>query len=192
MNTMQNACDNELIKMFQSGNEAAFETLLNRHKDKIFTTILYLAKDRDLAEDLFQEVFIKIVDTFRNNKYKEEGKFIQWAIKIAHNLYIDHFRKNSKNKILHCADSSNFEYILPTSSSADSFIAKSQTYDKLRDMIEELPFEQREVIVLRHYGDFSFKEISHITGCGINTCLGRMRYALTNLRKMVEEKNIVL
>jgi len=192
MKSLQHLPDNDLIHSFQAGNQAALELLVNRHKEKIFTSILFMVKDKYLTEDLFQEVFIKIIDTLRSNRYNEEGKFIQWALRIAHNLCVDYFRKVKRNSTIGSDDKDVFDLLNLTNESADTRIVQQQTRQKLHLMLSCLPDEQREVIVLRHFADMSFKEIAKITNTSINTSLGRMRYGLINLRKMMVENQIVL
>ena len=192
MKPLQQALDTDLIRSFQEGNHQALEILINRHKEKIFSSIFFLVKDKYLAEDLFQEVFIKVIDTLRGNRYNEEGKFLQWALRISHNLCVDHFRKVKRTKVISSDDKDIFEVINVNSESADAHLVQGQSHDKIRKMLEQLPEEQREVIVLRHYADMSFKEIAKITNTSINTALGRMRYGLINLRKMMLENQIVL
>ena len=193
METMQQALDTDLIRSFQEGNQQALETLINRYKEKIFSSIFFLVKDKYLAEDLFQEVFIQVIDTLRSNRYNEEGKFLQWALRISHNLSVDYFRKVKRTKIIYSGDDKNiFEVINTNVETADTKLVQGQSHDKIRSMLEQLPEEQREVIVLRHYADMSFKEIATITNTSINTALGRMRYGLINLRKMMIENQIAL
>jgi RNA polymerase sigma-70 factor (ECF subfamily) len=192
MKSLKHLPDNDLIHSFQAGNQAALELLINRHKEKIFTSILIMVKDKYLTEDLFQEVFIKIIDTLRSNRYNEEGKFIQWALRIAHNLCVDYFRKIKRNSIISSDDKDVFDLLNLTNESADTRIVQQQTRQKLHLMLSCLPDELREVIVLRHFADMSFKEIAKITNTSINTSLGRMRYGLINLRKMMVENQIVL
>src|SRR4051794_40900721 len=193
MKTLNFATDNELVKSFQEGNNAALEVLVNRHKDKIFASINILLKDKYLAEDMFQEVFIKIIDTLRANRYNEEGKFLPWAMRIAHNLCVDHFRKVKRTPTITTSDDRDiFEVINFTEEGADEKMMKRQSHDRVRKMLDLLPEDQREVIILRHYADLSFKEIASLTNCSINTALGRMRYGLINLRKMMTQKNIAL
>ncbi len=159
----------------------------------IFSSVLFLVKDKYLAEDLFQDVFIKIIDTIRNNRYKEEGKFLPWAMRIAHNLCVDHFRKVKRTPAVKTSDDNDiFELINTYEDGADKKIMQAQSHESVRVMLDLLPEEQREVIVLRHYADLSFKEISEMTHCSINTALGRMRYGLINMRKMLAEKQIAL
>jgi len=193
MNFSTHTTDNQLVQFFQDGNNGALETLVNRHKDKIFTSIYMLVKDKYLAEDLFQDVFIKIIDTLRKNNYNEEGKFLPWALRIAHNLCVDHFRKVKRTPTITTSDDRDiFDVINVMEDSADKGMIKSQSHDGVRKMLDLLPEDQREVIVLRHYADLSFKEIAAMTNCSINTALGRMRYGLMNMRKMMAEKQIAL
>src|SRR3954466_5970059 len=193
MNALTQATDNQLVQSFQQGNNNALEILVSRHKDKIFTSIHILVKDRYLAEDLFQDVFIKIIDTLRRNNYNEEGKFLPWAIRIAHNLCVDHFRKVKRTPTITTGDDHDiFEVINVSGESADKAIIKSQSHEKLGQLLEQLPAEQREVIVMRHYADMSFKEIAALTNCSINTALGRMRYGLMSMRKMMTEYQMAL
>ncbi|MFY7900910.1 MAG: RNA polymerase sigma factor [Chitinophagaceae bacterium] len=192
MKTFAHASDTQLIDSFQKGNTFGLEVLVNRYKDKIFSSILFLVKDKYLAEDLFQEVFIKIIDTLRSNRYNEEGKFLPWALRISHNLCVDYFRKVNKTHFIASDDKDVFEFIGDVGDSADNKITSQQTHDKVRRMLDFLPEEQREVIVLRHFAGMSFKEIADITNSSINTCLGRMRYGLINLRKIMAEKQIIL
>lgn len=186
--------DQELIHLYMNGNEQAFETLLNRHKSKVYTSIYMFVRDTDLANDIFQDTFIKIIDTFRSNKYNEEGKFLQWAMRIAYNLCVDYFRKNKRRPtvIAGTDDCDVFLFVKDVEGNEEDNIIKNQTHDKLRHLVEALPSEQREVIVLRHYVDLSFKEIAELTGVSINTALGRMRYALINIRRMISEHEISL
>jgi RNA polymerase sigma factor (sigma-70 family) len=193
MNILTQASDNQLVQSFQEGNNAALEILVNRHKDKIFTSINILVKDKYLAEDLFQDVFIKIIDTLRNKRYNEEGKFLPWAMRIAHNLCVDHFRKVKRTPTITTSDDRDiFEVINVMEDGADKAIIKNQSHDRIRTILDMLPEEQREVIVLRHYADLSFKEIAQMTNCSINTALGRMRYGLLNMRRIMAEKQIAL
>jgi RNA polymerase sigma-70 factor (ECF subfamily) len=192
MKLLTQALDTELIRSFQAGNQAALEILVNRYKDKIYASIFFLVKDKHLAEDLFQEVFIKVIDTLRSNRYNEEGKFIQWALRIAHNLCVDYFRKVKRVKVISSDSHEIFESFTYNNEMADTKITRTQTNNSLQRMLELLPEEQREVIVLRHYADMSFKEIAELTNTSINTALGRMRYGLINLRKMMTENQLAL
>lgn len=185
--------DHDLINAFIAGNVNALETLVLRHKDKLYSSILFLVKDKFLAEDIFQDVFIRIIDTMRSGRYTEEGKFLPWAMRIAHNLCVDHFRKVKRTPtIKNSEDQDIFEVLNFTEESAEDKMIKRQSHNRVRDMLDKLPEDQREVIILRHYADMSFKEIAQITNCSINTALGRMRYGLINLRKMMVQKQIAL
>ena len=193
MKSLRSMTDHELIHNFQDGNLHALETLILRHKDKLYTSILFLVKDKYLAEDIFQDVLIKVIDTIRGGRYTEEGKFLPWAMRIAHNLCVDHFRKVKRTPAIKTSDDRDiFEVINFTEDGADVKMMKRQSHDRVRQMLDLLPEDQREVIVLRHYADLSFKEIASLTNCSINTALGRMRYGLINLRKMMMQKKIAL
>jgi RNA polymerase sigma-70 factor (ECF subfamily) len=193
MKTSTQTTDTQLVHAFQEGNNQALEALVNRYKDKIFTSINFLVKDRYLAEDLFQDVFIKIIDTLRNKGYNDEGKFLPWAMRIAHNLCVDHFRKVKRTPSITTSEERDiFEVINVTEDGPDKTMMKEQSHDRVRKILDMLPDEQREVIVLRHYADLSFKEIASISNCSINTALGRMRYGLINMRKLIAEKQIAL
>jgi RNA polymerase sigma factor (sigma-70 family) len=185
--------DHELIHSFMDGDMNSLETLVVRHKDKLYTSILFLVKDKYLAEDIFQDVLIKIIDTIRGGRYTEEGKFLPWAMRIAHNLCVDHFRKVKRTPAIKTSDDRDiFEVLNFTEDSAETKMIKRQSHDRVRRMLDLLPEDQREVIILRHYAELSFKEIAALTNCSINTALGRMRYGLINLRKMMVEKQISL
>lgn len=183
--------DQDLIKLYLAGDQKSFEVLLNRHKDKIYTSIYLFVKDTALAEDIFQEVFIKIINTLREGKYNHEGKFLQWAMRIAYNMCVDHFRRNKRRAHISPTESFDIFDILPQQElNVEQSIIKNEMHDRLREIVDRLPEEQREVVILRHYADMSFKEISQLTRVSINTALGRMRYALINIRKMIEEKEV--
>ncbi|MBK7231094.1 MAG: sigma-70 family RNA polymerase sigma factor [Saprospiraceae bacterium] len=186
-------CDQELITHYLDGNDSAFKELLERHQKKIYTTIYLFVKDRDMAEDLFQEVFIKIIDTLRKKAYSHEGKFSQWATRIAYNMCVDQFRRNKKHTKVQTSEEFDIFNVLelPDHNKEDQMII-SEVHGTVRKLVDMLPDEQKEVVILRHYADLSFKEISALTNVSINTALGRMRYALINIRKMMEEKAIVL
>jgi RNA polymerase sigma factor (sigma-70 family) len=176
--------DSQLVSLYQHGNEEAFEMLLNRHKSKIYTAIYLIVKDRYTAEDLLQETFVKAINTIRGGRYNEEGKFLPWISRIAHNLAIDHFRKEKRYPEVVLEDGSRvFNCIDFAEESEESKQVFRETRSKLRDYIRELPEEQKHVLIMRHYFDMSFQEIADRTGVSINTALGRMRYALINLRK---------
>src|SRR4051794_36555040 len=193
MKSLMHLTDHELIHLFLANDLRALEVLLLRHKDKIYTSILFLVKDKHLAEDISQDVFIKIIDTIRAGGYKEEGKFLPWALRVAHNLCVDHFRKLKRKPVIKTSDDRDiFEVINVSQEAADVQIMKQQSHQSVRKMLDLLPEEQREVIILRHYADLSFKEIAELTNCSINTALGRMRYGLINLNKMRKENAMAL
>jgi RNA polymerase sigma factor (sigma-70 family) len=189
----QPVTDQELIGRYLAGNQSSLETLIHRHKNRIFAYILMIVKEKELAEDLFQDTFIKVINTIRSGSYKEEGKFIQWAMRIAHNLIIDHFRKAKRIPTIENRDDFDiFEKVRIPVESIEERIITDQIHQDVKKLIDYLPKEQKEVLVMRHYGDMSFKDIAEVTNVSINTALGRMRYALINLRKLVDEKNIIL
>ena len=188
-----NLNDQALINEYLQGSEKAFAELIRRHQQKIYTSIYLFVKDREIAEDLFQDVFIKIIDTLRKGNYNHEGKFSQWAIRIAYNMCVDQFRRNKRRtKVSGGDDFDIFDILeLPDENREDQLI-RSETHDRIKQLVDSLPDEQREVVILRHYADMSFKDIAQLTRVSINTALGRMRYALINIRKMMEERNMVL
>ncbi len=193
MKTLEQVADLDLIRSFQAGDTEAFDILVTRYKDRIYSSILFFVKDTYLAEDLFQDVFIKIIDTLKNKRYTEEGKFLPWALRIAHNLCVDYFRKVKRTPAIKTSDDQDiFEVINVSQEAPDQKLMRGESHDKVRRMLDLLPEEQREIIVLRHYANLSFKEIAEITNCSINTALGRMRYGLINLRKMMTENQITL
>jgi len=193
MKSLTNLSDQQLIHLFMDGDAEALETLIHRHKDKIYTSIFLLVKDKYLAEDIFQDVFIRVIDTVRGGRYTEEGKFLPWAMRIAHNLCVDHFRKVKRTPtVRNSEDRDIFEVLNITEDGVDRRMMQKQSHDRVRQMLDLLPADQREVIILRHYAEMSFKEIAALTNCSINTALGRMRYGLINLRKMMLEKQIAL
>jgi RNA polymerase sigma-70 factor (ECF subfamily) len=166
----------------------SFEQLLNRHKDRIFTSIVMMVKDRSLADDIFQDVFIKVIDTIKAGQYNEEGKFLPWVLRIAHNQCIDHFRRVKKNPSMSCGDQTEMSAsALITNENAETSIIQLQSASNIQGLLNKLPEDQREVIVMRHFANLSFKEIAEKTNCSINTALGRMRYALINLRRLMAE-----
>ena len=186
--------DKELVLRYQNGDVASFKLLVDRYQNKIFSYVLMLVKDKQLADDIVQDTFLKIIRTIKAGAYKEEGKFIQFAMRIAHNLIIDHFRKAKR---LPMVDPTKEDYDMLDNArisdpSIEEKIITEQVYDDIRKMIDYLPEEQREVLVMRMYDDMSFKEIADATNVSINTALGRMRYALINLRKMAKQKNVAL
>lgn len=189
---VQQLNDKELILAYLDGNQKAFEILLNRHRQKIYTQIYLFVKDSDLAEDIFQDVFIKIIDTLRKGKYNHEGKFLQWAMRISYNMCVDHFRRSKRRTKVSATETFDIFDVLETSDdNMETTIIKSQLHKKVRKLVDQLPPEQKEVVILRHYADMSFKEISQLTRVSINTALGRMRYALINMRKMANEKELL-
>ncbi|MFD2920200.1 RNA polymerase sigma factor [Terrimonas rubra] len=193
MKSFSQKTDNELVDLFTNGHLDALETLVLRHKDKLYTSILFMVKDKHLAEDIFQDVFIRVIDTMRNGRYTDEGKFLPWAMRIAHNLCVDHFRKVKRTPTIRTGDDKDiFEVLNFSEESAEYVMIKRQSHDRVRNMLDHLPEDQREVIILRHYADMSFKEIAAATNCSINTALGRMRYGLINLRKMMTQRQIAL
>lgn len=179
--------DQSLVKQYVQGNEACLEMLITRHKERIYTTILLIVKDSYIAEDLFQETFIKIIRNLKRGKYNEEGKFLPWAIRIARNMAIDYFRKMKRMPTITGSDGEEvFRKIKLAVDNKEEQIIRTEKEDMVRAVIDKLPPEQRQVLILRHYGDLSFKEIAEMTNVSINTALGRMRYALNNMRKMME------
>ncbi len=193
MKVLSKKADHELVNLFIDGNLEALETLIVRHKEKLYTSILFLVKDKYLAEDIFQDVFIRIIDTMRSGRYTDEGKFLPWAMRIAHNLCVDYFRKVKRTPVIkNGEDKDIFEVLNFSEECAETKMIKRQSHDRVRNMLDQLPEDQREVIILRHYADLSFKEIASMTNCSINTALGRMRYGLINLRKMMMQKQIAL
>lgn len=189
MKALTKKTDHELIRLFTGGQAEALEALVLRHKDKLYTSILFLVKDKYLAEDIFQEVFIRVIDTMRGGRYTEEGKFLPWAMRIAHNLCVDHFRKVKRTPTIRTGDDKDiFEVLNFSEDSAETTMMRRQSHDRVREMLNKLPEDQREVIILRHFADMSFKEIAAVTDCSINTALGRMRYGLINLRKLMTYK----
>ena len=191
MNTTTQVSDSALVSLYISGNESAFEQLVNRHKNKVFTTIVLIVKDTYTAEDLMQDAFIKAIHTMKSGRYNEEGKFSSWICRIAHNLAIDFFRKEKRSPMITLEDGSNvFNTLAFAADSAESMQIQEDTVARLRELIQTLPQTQREVLMMRHYADMSFQEIAETTGVSINTALGRMRYALINLRKKMTNPNI--
>lgn len=183
--------DEQLITLFQDGESYAMEILVNRHKERIFTSIYLLVKDKYLAEDIFQDLFIKVIETLKTGKYKEENKFIQWALRIAHNMCVDHFRKTKSKPVIRTSEGADiFDVLNFSESNAEDKLMKLQNSERIMKLVCNLPEDQREIIILRHFADMKFREISKILDCSVNTALGRMRYALLNLRKMIEEKQI--
>ncbi|GAB2986619.1 sigma-70 family RNA polymerase sigma factor [Mucilaginibacter puniceus] len=185
--------DQDLIHLYINGNEGGLVELLRRYQSKIYTSIYLLVKDEDLAEDIFQDTFIKVINTLKAKKYNEEGKFLPWVSRIAHNLVIDHFRREKRAPMINNGDDFDiFEVLGNYDESMEDRLVREQTHKDLKILIQKLPSEQKEVLLMRHFGDMSFKDIADITGVSINTALGRMRYALNNLRKMMQSKELSL
>ena len=185
--------DASLVNSYISGNEAALETLIKRHQSRIFGFIYSKVGDRDLADDIFQDTFIKVIRTLKSNAYNEEGKFLPWVMRIAHNLIVDHFRHNKKMPMYRETEEfSIFSIMTDDSLTIENKLISDQVTKDLRQIVEELPDDQKEVLMMRLYQDMSFKEISEATGVSINTALGRMRYAVINLRKVIDKHQIIL
>lgn len=185
--------DAELIEAFRQGKEAAVETLIHRHKDKVYTSIYVLVRDHYVAEDIFQDAFMRVMEKISSGQYEEKGRFLPWAIRITHNLCMDYFRKVRQKQNITLSDGSDLEEWIPgVAASPIEAIESRETGQSVRQLIAALPEEQREVVVLRIYGNLPFKEIARLTGVSINTSLGRMRYALINLRRMLAERDLAL
>ena len=186
--------DQDLVQAYIKGDQSAIETLINRHRNKVYTYIVLTIKNQQLAEDLFQETFIKVIQSLRGGKYRDNGRFLSWVIRIAHNLIIDHFRKEKQMNSVSNDDTEIdlFNSKKLSDDNIEEVIVSSQIKAEIRALINELPDDQREVVLLRHYGELSFKEIADQTDVSINTALGRMRYALINLRKLIREKDLSL
>jgi RNA polymerase sigma factor (sigma-70 family) len=183
--------DSCLISLYNKGNDEAMSVLIDRHKSRIFTTIYLIVKDKFIAEDILQDVFIKTINIFKNKKYNEQGKYLPWILRIAHNQAIDHFRKERRNPKITLADGSDIFNCLKFSEDfTESENLSVGTKNHLKKIIQSLPDKQREVLVMRHYMDMSFQEISEATNVSINTALGRMRYALIALRKKIKYKQV--
>ena len=189
----QNLKDNILVASYINGNERSLETLIGRHKQKIYSFIYSKVLDRETAEDIFQDAFIKIINTLKAGRYNEEGKFVSWAMRIAHNLVMDHFRKTSRKPLFKNTDSFDiFSVISDSSLNIEKQLIKEQIHFDVRKVVDELPSEQKEVLIMRIYKDMSFKEIAENTNTSVNTALGRMRYALINMRKVIDANNMIL
>jgi len=185
--------DATLVTNYIQGNEHALEILITRHKQKVYSFIYSKVYDRDVTEDIFQDTFIKVIKNLKRGAYNEEGKFLPWVMRISHNLVIDYFRKNNRMpKFDNTGEFSIFSVLSDTTLNAEKQIIKDQVENDVRRLVEELPEDQKEVLLMRIYDDLSFKEISDKTGVSINTALGRMRYALINLRKIIDKHQIVL
>jgi RNA polymerase sigma-70 factor (ECF subfamily) len=185
--------DSALVNDYIYGKEAALTLLINKHQQRLFSFIYSKIQDRDLTEDIFQDTFIKVIRTLKKGKYNEEGKFLPWVMRIAHNLVIDHFRKNNRMpSFKNTTEFDIFSVLHDGTLNAEKKMIQEQIYEDVRVLINELPEEQKEVLMMRMYKDMSFKEISENTGVSINTALGRMRYALINMRKLIDKHKIVL
>ena len=185
--------DAQLVSSYLDGSEYALEQLINRHQLQIFNFINSKINDRDTSEDLFQDTFIKVIRTLKSGAYNEEGKFLPWVMRIAHNLVIDYFRKSNRIPTVgNKEDFDIFQFISDKSPNAESTLVQEQVLKDLQKLIQELPEDQKEVLIMRLYRDMSFKEIAENTNVSINTALGRMRYAIINLRKLITEHQIIL
>lgn len=190
---LDNFSDKVLVQNFLNGDNKSFEVLLSRHKSRVFAFIMSKVKNRDISEDIFQDTFIKVINSLQKGKYNEEGKFLPWMMRISHNLVIDHFRKESKmRKIRPNSEFDIFDVIDDGSKNQEEIMIQTQVHSDLKILIEQLPNDQKEVLKMRYFEDLSFKEISDLTNSSINTALGRMRYALINLRKLAEKQHIDL
>jgi RNA polymerase sigma-70 factor (ECF subfamily) len=186
--------DNELVQQFIEGNQTSLEILIHRHKSRVYSYILLIVKNQELAEDIFQETFIKVIRSLKRGKYVENGKFVSWVLRIAHNLIIDHFRKEKLQGTI-SNDGLEMDIFNSRKFSEDTIedhMVNRQILCEVRELVRELPEDQQQVIYMRHYMGLSFKEIADQTGVSINTALGRMRYALINLRKLIRKKNLTL
>ncbi len=185
--------DSTLVSNYIQGNEAALEILIKRHQQRLFSFIYSKVKDKDITEDIFQDTFIKVIRTLKKGNYNEEGKFLPWVVRISHNLIIDHFRKSNRMPTFRNTDEFDIFSVLGDGVlNAEKKLIKEQIHSDVRELVNELPDEQKQVLVMRIYNDMSFNEISENTGVSINTALGRMRYALINLRKLIEKNKIIL
>lgn len=195
MDNLNKQADEVLLRLYMEGNSNAFDVLLKRYESKVFTYLLYYVHNQEVAEDLFQDVFVRIIITLRNKKYTENGKFASWVMRIAHNLVIDYFRQDRGDNFI-SNDETDYDLFVGDSQGLEDSIEQQmidrQTLKEISDLVSLLPDNQREVVLMRFYQDLSFKEIAEITGVSINTALGRMRYAIINLRKLVSEYNISL
>ena len=188
-----NKPDADLITEYLKGSETSLEKLINRHQLQIFNFINSKVNDRDKSEDIFQDTFIKVIKTLKNGSYNEEGKFLPWVMRIAHNLVIDHFRKNSRIPIIENKEEFDiFQFLSDTTPNAEVALVQEQVLKDIQNLVDELPEDQKEVLIMRLYRDMSFKEIAENTNVSINTALGRMRYAIINLRKMISDNQIAL
>mgnify|MGYP001426550293 CR=1 FL=1 len=185
--------DQDLVKKYINGDNTSFEILLNRHKNRVFAFIMSKIKNKDLSEDIFQDTYVKVVNSLQKGKYNEEGKFLPWVMRIAHNLVIDHFRKKKKMQMIRSSnDFDIFDVIKDNKINADEKMIKDQIFGDLNLLIDKLPFDQREVLKMRYYEELSFKKIAEYFDISINTALGRMRYALINLRALSKKHHVDL
>lgn len=185
--------DQDLLKKLKAGDESVLEIIVKKHQEKVYSTILFLVKHRDLADDILQDTFIKVINNLRQGKYNEEGKLSQWMARVAYNMCIDHFRRVKRKPSMTEADATEvIDYKVANNTNAEQSMIRDQTCDAIREVIDRLPAEQREVVILRHYGDMSFKEIAEMTGVSINTALGRMRYALGNMKKLMANSEVAI
>jgi len=193
LNTQQPS-DNELINQFITGKSNAVEVLIHRYKNRVFTYIYFTVKNQHLAEDIFQDTFVKVIKSLQEGKYQDNGRFVSWVMRIAHNLIIDHYRH--EKQLNTCSNNNNDVDLFNSAKYSDDTIEQvmvsNQVLDDVRKLVDELPADQREIILLRHYGGLSFKEIAEQTNVSINTALGRMRYALINMRKLIKQYDINL
>ena len=190
---LSNLSDQELVKNYINGDNSSFEVLLNRHKNRVFAFIMSKIKNKDLSEDIFQDTYVKVVNSLQKGKYNEEGKFLPWVMRIAHNLVIDHFRKQKKMQMIRSNnDFDIFDVIKDSKINADEKLIKDQIFSDLNSLIDKLPSEQKEVLKMRYYEELSFKKIAEHFDISINTALGRMRYALINLRALSKKHHVDL
>ena len=191
MKDVYNLSDGQLITLYLEGDNKSIETLIFRHQNKVFTSIYLLVKDKYIADDIFQETFIKAIDTLRSGRYADEGKFLQWVLRISHNLCVDYFRKKSRIPIIRTNDEQDiFEVLKFEEPNAEENIIRREEKEHVKKLLDLIPQDQREVIILRHFANLTFREIASITDCSINTALGRMRYGLFNLRRLIGEKQV--
>lgn len=193
MKSLNQLSDQQLVHLYMDGDSSALSTLVIRYKTKLYTSIYLLVKDKYLAEDMFQDVFIRVIDKLKNGHYTEEGKFLPWIMRIAHNMCLDHFRKTKRLPVIKTSDDVDiFEMLNFTVKSAEERMITGESQERVRKMLDMLPDDQREIIIMRHYANLTFKEIASLKDISINTALGRMRYGLINLRKTMVEKQISL
>ena len=194
MNNLANATDETLVALYAKGVNEAFDTLLYRHKDRLYTYILYTVRNAELAEDIFQETFAKAIVTIQQGRYSENGKFAAWLTRIAHNLVIDYFRQEKQESLVSCDEEGRYllNDIRLSERTVEAAMVEDQILSDVRRLVDFLPAEQREVVYMRYYQDLSFKEIAEVTGVSINTSLGRMRYAILNMRRLAEKYDMVL